>query len=151
MTLKDNFVLPGTTEPLDVAGHRLTLLATREQTEGKLSVFEARNVPSTIADRHIHHDAVKVSYILEGTYRWHVGESVRQVGPGSFVHVPRHVAHHFEVGPEGGRQLFIFTPAGMEHFFVEASKLMAEGNEDEGTWEALYGRYDVEPVELPTT
>lgn len=145
-----SFVSPGTLEALDLQGHMLTMLATREQTGGAFSVFEARNRPSSIADRHIHHDAVKASYILEGGYRWHIGDRSYEAGPGSFVLVRRHVPHHFEVGPEGGRQLFIFTPAGMEHFFIEAVHGLAEGRDDNDQfWTELNSRYDVEPVPIP--
>ena len=144
------FVPPGTLEPLDLQGHLLTMLATREDTGGRLSVFEARNRPSSIADRHIHHDAVKTSYILDGGYRWYIGDTSYEARAGSFVLVPRHVPHHFEVGPDGGRQLFIFTPAGMEHFFVEAVQGINEGREENDPfWNELYGRYDVEPVPIP--
>lgn len=142
-------VPPHGREPLDLDGHKLTMLATREDTDGRLSVFEARNVPSSIADRHIHHDAVKTIYVLEGTYLIHVGERGYEVGPGSFVFVPRHAPHHFEVGPEGGRLLFVFSPAGMEHYFMEEAQLFANGRRDEESVADLYRRYDVEAAPMP--
>lgn len=139
------FVLPETAGVVDLAGHELRILAERESTGGRVSVFEARN-KQCVADRHIHHDSVKVVYILEGSYVWHIGDERREVGPGAALVVPQHVPHHFVVGPEGARQLFIFAPAGMEHFFIEEAWLIAEGRDDEAALAELYGRYDVEAV-----
>lgn len=143
----------GSCPEVDLAGHRLSFLALAEETGGRISAFEARNKPAAIADRHIHHDAVKLAYILEGGYRWHVGESSWDVGPGSLVVVPRHVAHHFEVGPDGARQLFIFAPAGMEEFFVEEADLIARDAVTDEALAELYRKYDVEaaPLQTPTT
>ena len=146
----DYFIAPGGKEPVDLAGHKLTMLATSENTHGKLCIFEARNLPSFVADRHIHHDAVKTFYVVEGTYRISVGDETFDAPPGSFVLVPRHAPHHFETGPEGGRVVFTFVPAGMENFFIEEARLLAEGRHDEETVAELYRRYDVEPAPLPT-
>ena len=140
---------PGGGQILEFLGHRLSVLASLENSGGALSVFEADNPPSTVADRHIHHDAVKASYILGGSYHWYVGDEEFEVGPGAFVLVPRHVPHHFASGPDGGRQLFIFTPAGMEHFFVEVADAFREHRLNEAFIDSLSERYDVEQVAIP--
>lgn len=143
-----NFVHPGSSESVDLAGHELSILARREQTGGRVSVFEARN-KECVADRHIHHESVKVVYVLEGTYIWNIGDEEHEVGPGAALIVPQHVAHHFSVGPAGARQLFIFAPAGMEHFFIEEARLIQEGRDDEVALAELYSRYELEAVPHP--
>jgi hypothetical protein len=43
---------------------------------------------------------------------------------GSFVFIPRGLAHAFQcVGPQPGRMLITFAPAGMEGFFERLSSL----------------------------
>jgi oxalate decarboxylase/phosphoglucose isomerase-like protein (cupin superfamily) len=47
---------------------------------------------------------------------------------GSFVFVPRGVAHTFwNAGAAPARQLTVFTPAGIEDYFAEVSLVLASG------------------------
>lgn len=144
------YVEPAAGRQVDLDGHVLRLLTSRQQTEGRLSVFEARNVVG-VTDRHIHHDAVKAVYVLEGSYRWVIGDEEFLARAGSFLVVPRHTAHDFEAVTEGARQLFVFSPAGMDEFMIEASDRIARGLHAFEDYADLYERYDVEPVDSGAT
>jgi hypothetical protein len=51
----------------------------------------------------------------------------REVGPGETVHVPRGVVHGGRlVGDAPGRRVLLFSPPGMERFFLEAGGASAE-------------------------
>ena len=67
-------------------------------------------------------------YVLEGDLRWKLGDDVSTTPAGSFVFIPRGLAHCFQnVGEAPARMLIIFAPAGMERFSerVQAAELIA--------------------------
>lgn len=50
-----------------------------------------------------------------------IGAECCQLAPGETVHVPPDVVHaSANIGPVPGKRLVIFSPAGMENFFLEA-------------------------------
>lgn len=67
---------------------------------------------------HIHHDAAEAFYVLEGTYLMFFEDRAEECPPGTFVYVPRGLAHTFRViSEEPGQKLNLFTPAAMIGFF----------------------------------
>jgi quercetin dioxygenase-like cupin family protein len=50
-------------------------------------------------------------FVLEGRYRFQLGDQQLELGPGDFVHVPRPTPHAFEA-LEPGRALVIVAPGG---------------------------------------
>jgi quercetin dioxygenase-like cupin family protein len=94
------------------------------QTHGSLAVLEVGNRPGEGPPLHIHTREDETAYVLAGEARWQVGDERFSSGPGSFVFIPRGVAHTWQVtGNEAGRFLVTFTPAGMEGFFDRLSDL----------------------------
>jgi oxalate decarboxylase/phosphoglucose isomerase-like protein (cupin superfamily) len=50
---------------------------------------------------------------------------------GSFVFIPRGVLHTFWNESDGpARQLTVFSPSGIEHYFDEATQALASGGEE---------------------
>ena len=72
---------------------------------------------------HLHRDHEETFYVLEGELTVRVGERKITAPMGSFVVIPRGVAHQ-PTNPtaEPTRVLLIFSPSGMEHFFEEAAE-----------------------------
>jgi uncharacterized RmlC-like cupin family protein len=65
-------------------------------------------------------------YVLEGDLRWKLDQELRETPAGSFVFIPRGLAHCFQnVGEEPARMFITFAPAGMEGFFDRLSELTA--------------------------
>ena len=82
---------------------------------GELSVEPAVGVP-----QHIHHAHDEAFYILNGTFRFKVGDDIAEVSVGTFVFIPRGTSHAWtNIGGEAGRVALIFTPGGMSGFFEE--------------------------------
>jgi hypothetical protein len=53
-----------------------------------------------------------------------LGDELSVRGPGTFVFIPRGLAHTWQVmGKQSGRMLITFAPAGMEGFFDRLSTL----------------------------
>jgi uncharacterized cupin superfamily protein len=77
--------------------------------------------PGFAAPPHIHHAEDEAFYVLDGEATFTCGEQTWPASSGSFVFLPRGVAHHFSVGGDQPARLLQFNlPAGLERFFVEA-------------------------------
>ena len=93
-------------------------------TAGAYSVHDNTIPPGAPGPRpHLHRGHEEAFYVLEGELTVRVGPR-RIVAPaGSFVVVPRGVAHRpSNPGTEPTRVLLIFSPNGMDRFFEEAAE-----------------------------
>jgi quercetin dioxygenase-like cupin family protein len=100
------------------AGGPLTFKARGAQTAGQLTLFE--NVVAAGDGPPLHTHAVEDEswYVLEGSFRFRLGDQIHGAPAGSFVFVPRGTPHCFQnTGADPARILVIFTPSGMERFF----------------------------------
>ncbi len=89
---------------------------------GELSLEHDVGVPE-----HIHHQHDEAYYILDGTYRFKVGDELAEATAGAFVFIPRGTPHAWaNVGGRAGRVAVIFTPGGMNGFFEELAPLLPE-------------------------
>jgi quercetin dioxygenase-like cupin family protein len=103
-------------------GGDMTFIVTGEQSNGALAAMEAVNAPGEGPPLHLHNREDETVYVLEGEFRWKLGDELSVVGPGSFVFIPRGLAHTFQViGEQPGRMLVTFSPAGMDRFFDRLS------------------------------
>ena len=99
-------------------GGDVTQIVRGELSNGALAALEAVNGPGEGPPLHVHTREDETVYVLEGEFRWRLGEELSVGGPGSFVFIPRGVPHTWQVIGEGnGRMLVTFFPAGMEGFF----------------------------------
>ncbi|MEV8565890.1 cupin domain-containing protein [Streptomyces sp. NPDC051322] len=97
-----------------------TFKATRENTNGSLTLAEATVPPGGGPPPHIHPKADEAFFILNGEIEFLNGESTFVAGEGDFVFIPRGTRHKFRnVGLQTARLLFMFTPAYLEKFFME--------------------------------
>ncbi|MDX6637577.1 MAG: hypothetical protein QOJ01_1088 [Solirubrobacterales bacterium] len=107
-------------------GGDVTFIARGEQTNGALTALEVGVPPGEGPPLHVHGREDECVYVLAGDLRFKVGGKVSATPAGSFVFIPRGVAHGFQnVGEEAGRMLVTFTPAGMEGFFDRLAELTA--------------------------
>ncbi len=72
--------------------------------------------------RHVHANHDETWYVLEGRFRFLVGDREFDAGPGDFVAGPRGVPHTFRAQTDHSRMLDIHSPGGFEHFFVRAGQ-----------------------------
>jgi quercetin dioxygenase-like cupin family protein len=105
-------------------GGEITFIVRGEQSNGALAALEAVNAPGEGPPLHVHTREDETVYVLEGDFRWKLGDDLSETGPGSFVFIPRGLAHTWEVvGDRPGRALITFAPAGMEGFFDRLSSM----------------------------
>ena len=105
-------------------GGDITFIVRGEQSGGELAVFEALNAVGEGPPLHVHGREHETIYVLDGEFRFKLGEELSVASPGSFVFIPRGVPHAWQViGDRPGRMLVSFSPAGMEGFFDELSTM----------------------------
>ncbi|TCN01443.1 cupin domain [Paenibacillus sp. BK033] len=104
-------------------GEQMAIRIHSSQVGGAITVIEAR-VPALIGPpKHIHKEREEIFEILEGTFRFQVGEEELEAAPGTSVVVPRGLPHAWaNVGPNSGRILFTFAPGGIDDFFPEIGR-----------------------------
>jgi quercetin dioxygenase-like cupin family protein len=110
-------------------GGTVTYWIRGEESAGALTVFESVVAAGQGPPLHLHTDAGEFVYVVEGTLQIRVGEVLDDAPPGTFVFIPRGVAHTWQTtGTSPTRFLFGFTPAspGMERFFEHAAGFEAE-------------------------
>jgi quercetin dioxygenase-like cupin family protein len=94
--------------------------ATGESTGKSLSLIEQTLPPGFAPPLHIHHGEDEAFYILEGSLTFVCGEHRWQVDAGSFIFLPKDIAHGFLVeGNAPARLLQFAVPTGLEQFHVE--------------------------------
>ena len=127
-------------------------LARQDDTEGRYSLFEVRDVPNSGPPMHRHTREDEAFYILEGEYEIYSPDGlIMRARPGTYVHVTRGTAQAYKcVGPSEGRMLVIASPGGLERFFEELGALSASGQSgDFGAVAAVADRHGIEVVGPP--
>ena len=85
--------------------------------------------------RHVHHDQDEWIYVIDGEFKFDVGDKRFRVGAGESVFIPRRVPHVWAcVSGKPGKIIDVYQPAGrMEEFFRE----LGEYNGKPQVYEAL--------------
>lgn len=123
-------VPPGEGMTFDMGIFQAVVLASGDQTEESFSLLRTQNEPPGFGPPlHIHHDAAEAFYVPKGAYRMFVPSGEYECGPGSFVYVPRGVAHTFQVvSEEPGEKLNLFAPSAMVSFFAALAEAESSGD-----------------------
>jgi quercetin dioxygenase-like cupin family protein len=80
---------------------------------------------------HRHRGVAETIHVVEGAFWMEVEGERRTLGPGDTVHIDADAVHAGgTVGESAGRRIVLFTPAGMERFFLEAGAPTAEAEVD---------------------
>jgi quercetin dioxygenase-like cupin family protein len=97
----------------------LDVKVSAQDTDGDLAVFEQNGfTPNGGPPLHIHPYQDEFFYIIEGEYRFQVGEDKYQLKSGDTIFLPRNVQHAFVQLTEKGKVIVTYMPAGkMEDFF----------------------------------
>ena len=123
------------------AGDAYRFLITGPESNGKYFVMEAEVPPGAGPPPHVQTREEEAFYVLAGEVVFRAGGQ-RQVGrPGTFLHVPRGVPHHFKnESSDPARLLIWFSPAGIE-------TMMERMAADPDNYVAIGKEYGVEFVE----
>jgi hypothetical protein len=119
------------------------VLATSEETDGKLGVIITNDRLGRPGHAVRLSGSIQTFFVLEGVYEFHLEDMVFDAGPGTLVSVDDNQLYGYS-SKGNGRLLVVFNPGGFEHFYSE----WAEGGWGPGpeleTLERRYGlrRYD---------
>ncbi len=87
---------------------------------------------------HRHRNEAETIHIVAGEFEMEVDGRRSRLYPGATIHVPCGAIHSgANVGPHDGRRLVLFSPAGMERFFLQAGAPSREHERDLGATLAL--------------
>jgi mannose-6-phosphate isomerase-like protein (cupin superfamily) len=116
-----------------------------------MTLGEAR-LPARTAGpaRHVHTREDEGIYVIRGVLTAEVGDQRFEVGPESFLWMPRGVPHTFaNLGDEEVWSIGLINPGGFEHFFAEVAEYVGsiEGPPDEAVILGINARYGVYPAE----
>lgn len=123
---------------------RTQVLATGGVTDGTMCVLVCTNPGPGGPPLHTHHAHSELFFVLEGRYRFKVGETEYEGGPGTFGYVGQDVVHTWaSVGPEEGRLLAVVSPGDFSGFLDRLEELSAR-NAGHDEYASLYREYQSE-------
>ncbi|MYD52588.1 MAG: cupin domain-containing protein [Dehalococcoidia bacterium] len=123
------------------AGDEYSIMATGEDTDGHYFFVEAVVPPGGGPPPHIQTREEEGFYVTQGELVFRAAGRRVVATPGTFIHVPRGVAHSFKnESDEVARLVFFFVPAGIEEMF---EKMAA----DPDRFVEIAGEYGVEFVD----
>jgi quercetin dioxygenase-like cupin family protein len=104
-------------------GTLATVKAGRAQTGNAFAIVEFTLPPGFSPPPHIHHMEDEAFYVLDGVATGFCGDQRWEAAPGSFIWLPRGVAHGFTVDAGAPLKVFqITSPAGFERFVAEVGE-----------------------------
>ena len=104
-------------------------------TDGDLAIFEQTSLSQGKGTPlHIHHFHDEIFQVIEGSYKFQVGEDKYDLTTGDSIFLPRKVAHAWTQVSEKGKMLVTLQPAGkLENFFVTMEALDHQPSQEEIT------------------
>lgn len=92
-----------------------------DETGGAVTVMEM-TIPKGWGPPPHTHPGAETVYVLEGSVKYHIGDTTVDGGPGSAFNVPEGTVEWFEPTSDVARVLTIYTPGGIDQFFAEVGE-----------------------------
>jgi quercetin dioxygenase-like cupin family protein len=119
----------------------------REDTGDAFCLLVDYPPPGWFLPPHRHLNEAETIYVVEGEFEMEVDGRASSLAPGQSLHVPRGVVHSSRnVGTTPGQRVLIFSPAGLEGFFLEAGAPTPDEEVDASAAGAAAQRYGMEFV-----
>ena len=132
--------------PLRVFGNPFLLKVSGADSHGGVALLTASFAPGTGAKDHSHRGHDEIFYVLDGEFRFRVGDQHIEGGAGDLCFAPRDAAHGFQnIGEAPGRLLGIIAPAGYEQHFVDIDGI-TPSDETRAALAEIFAKYDQEPA-----
>ena len=104
--------------------HPNDIIISKKDTDNNLSIFLFTGYDKVGPSLHLHYHQDEIFYVVEGNYRFVVGEQTMELAPGDTIFLPRNVPHSWLQLTQKGRVLYAVQPAGtLEEFFEEMDSL----------------------------
>ena len=104
--------------PVRFLNGRMDTKVSASDTAGAICVIDTVRLRRGGPPLHYHYEQDELFLVLEGQFRFQIGDAHYEAGPGDVVFGPRRVPHAFLNLSDTGRLMITFQPAGtMEQFF----------------------------------
>jgi quercetin dioxygenase-like cupin family protein len=100
-------------------GVRTTVQLTGADTDGRLCLLVDEPPQGWSLPPHRHLNESETIHVVAGRFALDVGGAAVAAGPGDTVHVPVGVVHSGRCVDGPGRRVVVFSPSGIEAFFLE--------------------------------
>ncbi len=128
--------------------HPNDLKISSKDTGGQLSVFDYTGFDKVGPTLHIHFKQDEIFTVIEGSYRFVVGDETHQLQAGQTIFLPRGIPHTWIQLSDKGRLIYMLQPAGkMEEFFVLMNSLKERPSEAE--MNKIHAAHDMKVVGPP--
>ncbi len=112
--------------------HPNDLKISSKDTDGQLSVFEYTGLGKVGPMLHVHLYQDEIFMVIEGEYRFVVGDQTHHLKPGQTIFLPRNIPHTWIQLTDQGRLIYFLQPAGkMEEFFSLMNSLKERPSQEE--------------------
>ena len=139
-------VAPGDGRVVELGIARMRVLAAGESTGRAFSLVEFSGDEGPWTVPHVHRGMEESFFVLNGEFRFHVGDGRVDAQAGTYVLVPRGTPHALAAGPGGGRLLTLMVPGGLEAMFFALSEMPPGALIDPAARAAVASTYDSVPV-----
>lgn len=114
-------------------GVRTEVHLTGEDTGGAFCLLVDEPPAGWALPAHRHAAEAETVHVLAGEFEMEVDGQLHRLAAGDTLHVPRGALHtSANVGGTAGRRVVVFSPAGLERFFLEAGASSRDAEADLG-------------------
>lgn len=112
--------------------HPKDLKISSKDTNGQLSVFEYIGTAKVGPMLHVHLEQDEIFTVIEGSYRFVVGNETHILNAGQTIFLPRNIPHTWIQLTDYGRMIYFLQPAGkMEEFFSLMNTITTRPTDEE--------------------
>lgn len=112
--------------------HPNDLKISSKDTNGHLSVFDYVGTAKVGPMLHVHLEQDEIFTVIEGSYRFVVGNDMHILNAGQTIFLPRNIPHTWIQLTDYGRMIYFLQPAGkMEEFFSLMNSMKNRPTEEE--------------------
>jgi quercetin dioxygenase-like cupin family protein len=123
-------------------GTRTEIHLDASDTGGAFCMIVDHPPPDWSLPEHRHTNEAETIHVVDGEFELMVDGRPLHLSSGQTVHVPRGVLHSGRnVGGRPGRRVLIFSPAGMERFFLDAGASLPDEEIDRSALLAAAARH----------
>jgi quercetin dioxygenase-like cupin family protein len=123
-------------------GVRTEIQLDSRDTAGAFCMLVDEPPPGWALPTHLHRDHAETIHVVSGEFEVDVDGATARLGAGQTVHVPAGVRHASRnVGEVPGRRVLLFSPGGMEGFFLQAGADTPTAEIEPGELRAVAGRH----------
>lgn len=128
--------------------HPNDLKVSANDTGGQFSFFEYTGLAKVGPPMHLHFNQDEIFYVVEGAYKFAVGEETQILQAGDTIFLPRNIPHSYIQLSSFGKLTYMLQPSGkIEEFFRTMNDLAKPPTEEEA--EKIYLEHDMKIVGPP--